>query len=97
MGARGWKGSYRDGCGSLGNGVGKKEEGNWVLEKITSKVKTYWPVWIRATRGIIQLIYVAGERYPDNSFGLWQGGVPLNQIEKVVEEPKCGGVTARSM
>lgn len=55
--------------------LGEQEVGNWVLGKMTSKVKPDWPVWTRATGGIIQLIYVAGERHPDNSFGLWQGGV----------------------
>lgn len=42
---------------------------------MTSKVKPDWLVWIRATGGIIQLIYVAEERHSDNSFSLWQGGV----------------------
>lgn len=47
------------------------------LGEMTSKVKPDWPVWTGATGGIIRLIYMAGERHPDNYFGLWQGRASL--------------------
>ena len=62
------------------------------MGKMTSKVKADWRVWTQATGGIIQLIYMARERHPDISFGLWQDRVgPFKPDCEVVEEPESGG------
>lgn len=66
--------SDRGGCRlEMGGGhvkLSRGERGNWAFGEITSKVKPDWLVWTYAMEGIIQLIYTARERHPDNSFSL---------------------------
>lgn len=46
-----------------------------------SKVKLDWFVWIGVIGGIIRLIYMVGERYLDNYFGLWQGRASFFELD----------------